>query len=171
MMNTTQVLRCSGGLDTSFTYGRCIPKPPPPPVITPCERCSRCLTAARTLVSSTFNSSATPATLASSFYTWCSAQGYALASCRSLQTAITSSFKGNLARRAGALCQRLDECAASVASDATCALAVNTAGLTNNTARVSGALDSCTVEGVSGGQQVSGLGRSEVGHVELVSQR
>jgi hypothetical protein len=159
-MNKTQVLRCSGGLDTSNTFGRCIAKPPPPPVVTPCERCGRCLTAARSLVSSTFNSSATPTTLASSFYTWCSGQGYALASCRSIQTAITSSYKGNLARRAGALCQRLEECASTVAADATCGLAVNFAGPGNNTARVSGSLDSCTVEGVSGGRQVAGLGRS-----------
>lgn len=151
--NTTQVLRCSGGLDTSFTYGRCIPKPPPPPVVAPCQRCSHCLSAARLLVSTTFNAStATPTKLSTDFYNWCSGRGYALASCRAVQTAITSSMNGNLARRAGALCQRLEDCPA----DASCALSV--AGAGNKTAAVSGRLDTCTLEGVSGGQQVAGLG-------------
>jgi hypothetical protein len=159
IMNKTQVLRCSGGIDSSNTYGRCIPQPPPPPVVTPCERCSRCLAAARLLVASTFNAStATPTTLSTDFYSWCSGRGYALASCRAVQTAITSSMKGNLARRAGALCQRLEDCAASVALDASCALSV--AGVGNNTAPVAGRLDMCTVEGVSAGQQVAGLGES-----------
>lgn len=162
IQNSTQVLRCSGGLDTSSTYGRCIPKPPPPPAVTPCERCSRCMGAARMLVSSTFNAStATGTQLSTEFYTWCSTRGFALASCRSVQAAIATSMKGNLARRAGAICQRLEACAASLVGDTACTLAV--AGVGNNTAVVSSPLDMCTVEGVSGGQQVAGLGKSHAG--------
>jgi hypothetical protein len=158
-MNKTQVLRCAGGLDTSTTYGCCIPKPPPPPTLTQCERCSRCLTAAGTFVSSTFNSStATSAKLGSDFYTWCSRQGYPLASCLSLQTAIAGSYMGNLARRAGALCQRLQDCPAAVAADAGCGLSMAAAGSSGNATRlVTGRLDLCSVEGVGGGQQVAGL--------------
>lgn len=169
IQNSTQVMRCSGGLDTSSTYGRCIPRPPTPPAVTPCERCSRCLGVARMLVSSTFNAStATGMQLSVEFYTWCSTRGFALASCRSVQMAIAASMKGNLARRAGALCQRLEECPASVAADAACTLAV--AGVWNNTPVVSGPLDMCTVEGVSGGQQVAGLGKSSVGAAECLQK-
>lgn len=157
-MNKTTVLRCSGGIDSSSTYGRCVPKPPPPPVVTPCERCLRCLTTVQTPVSAAVaNASAAPAALADSFYTWCSSRGYALSSCRAVQTAISSSMRGNLARRAGALCQRLQECPATIASDTSCGLSVSGVG-PNATSPVTGRLDMCSVEGVSGGSQVSGLG-------------
>jgi hypothetical protein len=160
-MNKTQVLRCSGGLDTSTTYGRCVPKPPPPPTLTQCERCSRCLTAAGAFVSSTFNSStATSTKLGSDFYTWCSGRGYPLASCVSLQAAIAGSYMGNLARRAGALCQRLQDCPAAVAADSSCGLSMAAAASSGNATRpVTGRLDLCSVEGVTGGQQVAGLSK------------
>lgn len=158
IMNKTQVLRCSGGLDSSSSYGRCIAKPPPPPVLTPCERCLRCLTAARVSVAAAVNASAaTPTSLASSFYSWCSSRGSALSVCRAVQTAVSGSLNGNLARRTGALCQRLEECPASVASDSTCGLSVTAVGNSNSSGPVTGRLDMCTVEGVSGGQQVAGL--------------
>lgn len=166
-MNKTQVMRCAGGLDTSSSYGRCVPKPLPPPELTPCERCSRCLTAARVLVSATSASTtATPTALSSDFYSWCSGRGYALASCRSVQASITTSMSGNLARRAGALCQRLEECHASVASDLTCGLAVSGTG--NSSSPVSGRLDLCTVEGVSGGQPVAGLGERGLNRIGVL---
>lgn len=154
-MNQTQVLRCTGGLDSSSTYGRCVAKPAPAPVLSPCDRCSACLTGARSLVSATaVATNATAAGVAESFYSWCSARGYALASCRMVQSAVAASLKGNLGRRAGALCNRLGECAASIAADTTCQPAVAAVGANGTVVR--GSLDTCTVEGVSGGSQVTG---------------
>jgi hypothetical protein len=177
--NTSTVLRCSAGLDTATIYGACVAKPPPPPVITPCARCSACITAIKGVVdaaNATFSQSSS--TLAANFYTWCSAQNtYALTSCRTVQTSIAGSYNGNLARRAGALCMRLGECSSSVAADTTCRITVgaavtgvNTTSSTNSTnstadatvavavaaAPLIGLLDVCTVEGVTTGSQVQG---------------
>jgi hypothetical protein len=174
--NTTRVLRCTAGLDTATSYGLCVAKPPPPPVVTPCERCSSCITAIRGVVDAANASTSQPAaTLAANFYSWCSAQNvYALTSCRAVQTSISSSFNGNLARRAGALCTRLGECASSLAADSTCRIttasnatsatggnATSATGANSTTANVSsvslsGQLDVCTVEGLSTGGQVQG---------------
>jgi hypothetical protein len=173
--NTTRVLRCTAGLDTATSYGLCVAKPPPPPVVTPCERCSSCITAIRGVVDAANASSNQPAaTLAANFYIWCSAQNvYALTSCRAVQTSISSSFNGNLARRGGALCTRLGECASSLASDAACRIttASNATSATGGNATLAaggnataaggsvsmtGQLDVCTVEGLSTGSQVQG---------------
>jgi hypothetical protein len=176
--NTTRVLRCAAGLDTATSYGLCVAKPPPPLVVTPCERCSSCITAIKGVVDAANASASQPAaTLAADFYAWCSAQNaYALTSCRAVQTSISSSFNGNLARRAGALCMRLGECASSVAADSACKITTGGGNATSGnatsgnstpgnstsgnatvvTAALTGKLDVCTVEGVSTGAQVQG---------------
>jgi hypothetical protein len=170
------VLRCTAGLDTATSYSLCVAKPPPPPVVTPCERCSSCIAAIKGVVDAANASTSQPAsTLAANFYGWCSAQNvYALTSCRAVQTSISSSFNGNLARRAGALCTRLGECASNLAADSACRITtasdvtLATGGNANSTAggnvtstsggsiSLTGQLDVCTVEGVSTGSQVQG---------------
>ncbi|KAF6254423.1 hypothetical protein COO60DRAFT_1665172 [Scenedesmus sp. NREL 46B-D3] len=150
--NTTRVLRCSAGLDTAMSYGLCVAKPPPPALVTPCERCSSCITAIKSVVdAANASSSQSAGSLAAGFSAWCSAQNtYPLTSCRAVQTSISDSFNGNLARRAGALCTRLGECSSSVAADSACRI------VTGGNATLTGQLDACTVEGVSTGVQVQG---------------
>lgn len=62
--------------------------------------------------------------------------------CRAISGAIAFSYKGNLARRAGALCSRLGDCVGEAAA-ASC----NVSG----TAR----LDLCTQQGYVGGQNIT----------------
>jgi hypothetical protein len=116
--------RCQGGLDTEDRRGTCVAKPAPvDTTIPPCTRCGLCLNNVRASVEvAALNTTITPVQLASSFYTACSAANYSLTACASVQAAITSSYKGNLARRAGALCLRLGECSSSLTTDATCTL-------------------------------------------------
>jgi hypothetical protein len=68
------------------------------------------------------NTTIAPAELASNFYAACSTANYTLAACTSVATAIASSYKGNLARRAGALCLRMGKCTSSLSTDTTCML-------------------------------------------------
>ena len=175
--SSSRVLRCSGGLDTATSYGLCVTKPPPPPAVTSCARCASCITAIKGAVdAANASSSASSSTLAASFYEWCSAQNtYALTSCRTVQSSISSSYNGSLAKRAGALCTRLGECSSSLAADSACRIttggnaanAATAADATNATgggnatsvasaAALTGQLDVCTVEGVSTGTQVQG---------------
>jgi hypothetical protein len=65
-----------------------------------------------------------------------------------LEKSVSGSYKGNLARRAGAICRVLGECDAGLATNATCAL---TAAGKNST------LSECTVEGISSGAAVAGI--------------
>jgi hypothetical protein len=156
-MNRTVVLRCSGGLDRSSDWGRCVAKPVPPPAESPCQRCISCLTSAQGMVAAAVAAATASSTsLGDAFYTWCSGRGYALSSCRDVKAAVAASYGGNLARRAGALCTRLGAEAgcSAVADDATCAPSL--ASFSANATTLKGALDACTLEGISGGSQVSG---------------
>jgi hypothetical protein len=110
--NLASYFTCSGGLDDTTIYGLCIPKPAPASG-TAQQLCSACLSAVRPLVDQAVATvSVAPATLSEQFYQVCSAKGYALAECSRVQAAITMSYRGNLARRAGALCIRLNQCSA-----------------------------------------------------------
>lgn len=133
------------------------------------------------------NTSASLQDLGTRIYADCSAAGYGLAACRAVQTGIATSHAGNLARRAGALCVRLGECRAGLSMDASCVLTANvtdaivadniTPAITGNSSvsnatsssmaaaplRITGALDTCTVEGVSGGMRVAGTYRFGAG--------
>jgi hypothetical protein len=127
---------CQGGLDTEVKRSTCIAKPPPvDATIPPCTRCGLCLNNIRASVEiAALNTTIAPAELASNFYTACSAANYSLTACASVQAAITSSYKGNLARRAGALCLRLGECSSSLTTDATCVLSSAATGAIVNDA-------------------------------------
>jgi hypothetical protein len=116
--------RCQGGFDTEVKRGTCVAKPPPiDTTIPPCTRCGLCLNNVRASVEiAALNTTIAPAELASNFYTACSTANYSLTACASVQAAITSSYKGNLARRAGALCLRLGECSSRLTTDAACML-------------------------------------------------
>lgn len=161
------VWKCSGGLDTATPYGKCVAKPPPPPQVTPCERCGMCIGAIRqSAEAAALNSTIEPANLGQRFYASCSSSNYSLTACREVQAAIASSYAGNLARRAGALCARLGECASSLSTDATCTLSTTataaaaapaqaTADEATAAVTVRGTLDVCTIEGVSAGRWVA----------------
>jgi hypothetical protein len=110
----------------------------------------------------------------------CLTYNYTMSACGRVQTAIDTSFNGNLARRTGSLCIRLGECntaggyavsaASSVAPAVVAAPAPSPAPAVNGTnttvvdsdpvpagpAELSGALDTCTVEGVADGELVLG---------------
>jgi len=178
--NTTNYYTCNGGYDTPTAYGRCIPKPAAP-TGTPQERCSACLTTVRPLVDrAVANASLKGSDLGKAFYDVCSTKGYALAACSRVSAAIESSYSGNLARRAGALCIRLAECSATgdytvsvnsstpaVTTAVTPTPTVNTTTNTTNSSTAvtastptsnmrAGSPDACTVEGVIGGALVAG---------------
>jgi hypothetical protein len=103
----------------------------------------------RPYVNAVLNGTTTPSTQAADFYTSCSANNFELAVCSKLQAVISSSYKGNLARRAGALCTRLGACSTSAA------YTVSVASNASAAIILTGAPDACTVEGVAGGAQVA----------------
>lgn len=111
-----------------------------------CESCQRCLNN----VSSLIDSNQPPtASVADNLLAWCMANGRSAASCAQAATAIQRSYQSNLGRRAGALCIQLGECAASLtATTSNCALTLGSATST---------LSDCTVNGLSSGDQVSGI--------------
>lgn len=121
---------CQSGLDTEVKRGTCVAKPAPvDTTIPPCTRCGLCLKNVRASVEiAALNTTAAPGELANNFYAACSSANYTLAACTSVATAIASSFKGNLARRAGALCLRMGECTSSLSTDSTCVLSSEATG-------------------------------------------
>ncbi|KAF8061401.1 hypothetical protein HT031_004492 [Scenedesmus sp. PABB004] len=126
LSNVTTVYSCSGGLDSAVTFGRCVAKPVVDAAVPPCTRCGACVAALRpSTEAAALNASLTPAALGSAFYSACSAGNFSLEACRNVQAQVAASFRGNLARRTGALCMRLGECAASLATDAGCTITVN----------------------------------------------
>lgn len=183
--NQLNYYTCSSGLDTKTTYGRCIAIPTRPQA-TPQQMCNTCMRTVRTFVDTVFNDTtlsgtAGATTLASRFNTMCTENNYTLAACGRVQAAIAASVDGNLARRTGALCIRLGECStaigyavsavSSVAPVVVAAPAPSPAPAVNGTnitvvvasdpvpagpVELSGALDTCTGEGVVGGELVSG---------------
>jgi hypothetical protein len=188
LRNQTTYYTCTGGIDMAVSYGLCITKPAAPQG-TPVQICGACLAAVRPLVDKAVNS--TPASPSEAlarvaeFYTMCNTQGYPLAACDKVVAAAQTSFNGNLAKRAGALCIRLGQCdpstgyTVSATSSAAAAVAAapgsspapasNATNSTNATTPqaspapaagptpLSGLLDACTVEGIVGGAAVSGV--------------
>lgn len=109
--NTSNYYTCSGGLDTTLTFGLCVAKPVAA-TGTPQELCNTCLSNLRPLVNRAVNSTLalSSSSLATEFYDLCASKGYSLTACARVQSAISASYSGNLVRRAGALCIRLGEC-------------------------------------------------------------
>lgn len=151
----------------------CVAKPPPvvaEPILAPCDRCKRCLS----WVSSWQTAQATAMgnndslSLATVFLNQCTTNftktsaapdGDAVR-CRNIAGAIAFSFNGNLAKRAGALCYHLGDCA----GEATAASCNVTSG-----AR----LDLCSVDGSVGGAAVPGIpdgGKELPPHVKCLQQ-
>lgn len=75
---------------------------------TPCKVCSDCVASWQGHISGT--SSGNSATVASAFQAACSSAAYPGVVCKSTTGFITSSNKGNLGLRAGAICSMLGEC-------------------------------------------------------------
>jgi hypothetical protein len=76
--------------------------------------------------------------------------------CREISSAIAFSYQGNLGKRAGALCSRLGNCTDDLlTAGSTCTLVAST--------QLSGRLDLCTREGVTGATGVSGVASAAAG--------
>jgi hypothetical protein len=172
--NRLNYYTCSGGFDTPTTYGKCVAIPARPQA-TPQQMCNSCLRTVRAFVDTVLNGTRTP----DAFNTACLSYNYTMSACGMVQAAIAASHNKNLARRTGSLCIRLGECntaggyavsaVSSVAPAAVVAPAPSPAPVVNGTnatvasdpvpagpGQLSGALDSCTVEGVVGGELVLG---------------
>lgn len=139
--------RCEGGLDTCEDVGTCTLKPPPPPVMTRCQTCNRCINNVTIGFINSLSVNATPVAAATALNTWCRTTGRDAAHCSAVQKLISSSNLGNLARRPGALCTRLGECDAAVDTGCT----ISPPGTT-----LRGILDVCSQEGVAGGATLPG---------------
>jgi hypothetical protein len=163
--------KCSNGLDTATPYGSCVVKPTQPSG-TPQELCTACLKSVRSLVDTAVNNTALNATtLPGQFYTWCTNNNYTMEACTRVKTAVGTSYNGNLARRAGSLCIRLGACSSAggyTVSAPSIQTRTTTSNVTNSTTNVTttvttvtadtltGALDTCAVEGVVSGAVVAG---------------
>jgi hypothetical protein len=149
LSTTSQVCRCNRGLDQCQAVGQCKPLPPPREA-TPCERCNSCVLGVQPTIGTLLATNASTKAITDALYSWCSSAGYSLTSCQTLSTVVTASFRGNLGLRAGAVCARLGECAASLVGSTTCSIV-----LVSGTAGAP--LDVCSVNGVVGGSRVSGV--------------
>jgi hypothetical protein len=168
--STVNYYRCSNGLDTATPYGACVAKPTQPSG-TPQQLCNACLKSVRSLVDTAVNNTALNATtLPSQFGTWCTANNYTMEACTRVKAAVSASYKGNLARRAGSLCIRLGACSSAggyTVSALSIQTVTSTSNVTNSTTNatttvttvtadtLTGVLDTCAVEGVAGGALVA----------------
>lgn len=109
-----------------------------------CATCQRCLNNISALIDSQQNTPS--ANVSDAFVTWCLASNRSSASCSTGAAAIQKSYAANFGRRAGAVCVQLGECSSSLPSNCTL-----TAG------SGSGTFSDCTVNGLSSGNQVSGI--------------
>ncbi|GFR46952.1 hypothetical protein Agub_g8601 [Astrephomene gubernaculifera] len=126
---------------TPATY----PPPPTPAATSPCTTCQTCLSAMAPVASIALGST-NASVRASTFLASCLAASYSAASCNSIAASILSGTT-NLAARAGLLCSSLGAC--STASSCTALTATRlTAG---SSTTLTGSLDLCAAEGVSGG--------------------
>ncbi|KAF8072463.1 olpB [Scenedesmus sp. PABB004] len=162
MSTTTQLCRCSRGVDACQAVGSCraLP-PPPPPERTPCERCGGCMAGARPAVAA-LAGNATGKEVGQAVYGWCSAT-YSLTACRELQAAVAASYAGSLGRRPGALCARLKECAPALPGCGFSVDVCSTSGTRGNGTSVPGTFSgaalpvgACAADGdCTGGQRCS----------------
>lgn len=144
------VCRCNRGVDACQAVGKCKLKPPPPPKLTDCQRCSMCVNSVQGTVTLLAAAATTNTVkgITDALYSWCSAN-YTLTSCQQLQADVAASYKGNMGLRAGAVCVRLGQCEKSLVGNAAACLVTPSE---NNT----GPLDVCSVNGVVGGGKVAG---------------
>lgn len=76
----------------------------------PCTACNKCLASMQPFVSTTGVNVGNAGTLASAFQAYCQLTGRAPAICAGAAAAISSSFQGNVGRRAALLCAAMAEC-------------------------------------------------------------
>lgn len=153
---TASVCRCMGGLDGCDELSTCQPKPAPPPppspavVLTPCQTCQQCIISMQDFVTKQrFSKDA--AAQAAAFVSSCTTSflpGNVLR-CREIGQAIAFSLEGNLAKRAGALCARLNSCTQQLLSApaGSCSISLPDQAI--------GPVDLCTVEGVAGSSTIT----------------
>ena len=152
LANTTEVCRCSKGVDQCQNLGSCR-KNPPLVVLTPCERCSNCLANVTFKLQPQLTAASSRSSYATIAFNWCSNEGiYDLAGCTRLSEAVRRSLNGSLALRAGGVCHRMGECLPEqlTAQNSTCS------GIVSNPP-LKGSLDLCTVEGVANGSTLAGV--------------
>jgi hypothetical protein len=149
MTNSESFCTCTQGVDSCTKLGHCQP--------TLCAKCQTCLQtmASRFVAPNLYHSRLA---LAASFNTSCA--GLQLARdaqiCATIAGSILSDVPhGNSGRRAGLLCKVLSQCDAAALSD--CSFMVAFPGQKNMT----GALDLCTVQGVSEGNLPEGVSATE----------
>ena len=139
---TVKACACADGSDTCRDLGSCIP--------TPCKACSNCLVEWRMFAWANLDTMAA-ATIASVFKTACDASGRNTTLCGEVQAAVAASRDGAMAKRAGHICRRLNECditnlgTSCVVSARTLDGRVLSTPLSN--------LSSCTLEGLPGETQ------------------
>jgi hypothetical protein len=102
MASTQRVCWCSGasGADTCRRVGSC--------QWTPCPRCSSCVDTLHTRLTSGVSDAANSSAVAQQFKAVCSDRGVAPAMCTAVESYIAAG-RGNVGRRAGALCSMLGE--------------------------------------------------------------
>lgn len=137
------VCRCLNGIDSCDTLSTCQAPVAPKPVIqrTPCQKCGDCLTAVAPFVTEVLAlSNADSKAVSATFMTRCTTNftsGNVLA-CKPVADAIFYDIR--IARRGGAICQRLGECTPDLAVvGTTCNMTVGGR---------SGRLNLCSREGV-----------------------
>ena len=132
-------------------------KPPPPPPPTPCQLCQSCITIMQPVVK-VAPASDDPFVIAGRVYTEC-IKSYTDVGCSALKAAVSYSSKGGLGKRAGAMCAKLGECAASLlpggSAEAGCG-SLTAPSVDNAANTLQSGLDLCAVEGVAGGKSVAG---------------
>ena len=120
---------------------------------TPCKKCKDCIVQIQDFAGA--QALETNLTLvANAFAVACKSYPFnrPAATCDAIKAFIN--LKGNVGKRAGALCGLLESCAAGVGTDC-----IITAG------SLTGPLDVCSMEGVQGGQAVPGVQTTEGRHI------
>jgi hypothetical protein len=106
---------CYNGKDTCRSLGRCR--------FTPCKRCSNCLSAFGSFVSTTAQALTDGYALSTAFASTCAGVDDDIADstlCRSASLAIGGSFKGNAGRRASSICRLLGSCGGASTAPGVC---------------------------------------------------
>lgn len=145
-----KICRCFNGLDSCDQLATCQPVPAAPaaPVVdtrTDCEKCRACIAVVSEKVTAAANAQQIndSVSLASTFMQQCMTN-FTVGNvflCKGISNAIATSYRGNLAKRAGALCTRLGQCSGDAAT-AKCNI--------SDSAR----LDLCAQDGLVGGASI-----------------
>ena len=143
----TQSCSCTNGYDKCVDMGMCIP--------TPCKACNNCLQEWQVFVnSSALVDNATA--LAGAIKASCLHSKRSEALCGAAAAATAASYGGNLAKRAGSICSKLQECDA-VALGPSCLLSGKVTADNRPLQAAATNMSLCTLEGLPGGTIVPGI--------------